>query len=371
MTISRKITMLLTLLMLLSAFAVLGVACVAKDGAIPQLRPDNAVEITNRFYEEHKLQDAQGNVVHVKAHKTIFVPRDAQRVVLFGVGDMDTYLQLGLQDKVVGRAVLSGMPTDVEDAFPIITLGDFNSGKPGVVGVSGSGITDAPHDPDYDKIIELEPDLIIIEGRQRSGRNSSGHFQRLSAIAPTLDFGLSSGQVLQDNRSNLQDIAKIYETKAELVQQAIDNINTQIQDIKTISSINNPKTLMILKNGESYSFHGQSGRWSMVYNELGLTESIGELSNQAHGTPMTPSLVQDNSDNIEMILFVDNTGNGNKNSILEHDFFKNVPAVLNNLVFDLDMTWYFVSGGIQNLLNQIQEISTAVEAYNEFVGANI
>ena len=353
-------------MLLLIAFAMsVAVACDLVKGELAQIVPPNAIELKNRFYQEHKNQDSiPSSTPHVKSHETVFVPKNAQRVVVFGLGDLDSYLSLGLQERVVGRAIMSGTPKNLEDAYPIVSLQDFKAGKKGVVGVSGTGITDAPHDPNYSIIVELEPDLIIIESRQRSGRGSSGHYQRLSAIAPTLDFGISQQNAIKNTLDNLDDLSQIYPDKATLVQNFAQDILTSIQEVHQIATESNPKTLMLLRDGETYSIHGKGGRWSMVYNELGLSQSIKEISNQAHGTDLTPDLIAKNNSDIELILLVDRAGGSMSNSILNHEYFKDTPAIKNNLVVDLDTSWYFMAGGANNILTQIGEIKRALALFS-------
>ena len=88
------------------------------------------------------------------------VPTNPEKVVVFDNGSLDTMDALGVGDAVIGA------PTENLPAY-LATYSDVEN---------AGGIKE----PDLEKINQLQPDLIIISGRQ------SDFKEDLSAIAPTL-----------------------------------------------------------------------------------------------------------------------------------------------------------------------------------------
>ena len=87
------------------------------------------------------------------------MPKNPEKVVVFDNGSLDTMDALGVGDKVVGAAT-SSLPEYLSSYKKVESAGGIK-------------------EPDLEKINQLQPDLIIISGRQRD-------FQKdLSQIAPT------------------------------------------------------------------------------------------------------------------------------------------------------------------------------------------
>ncbi|BDP72333.1 hypothetical protein EfmAA96_01180 [Enterococcus faecium] len=91
----------------------------------------------------------------------IEVPNNPEKVVVFDNGSLDTMDALGVGDKVVGAAT-SSLPEYLSSYKKVESAGGIK-------------------EPDLEKINQLQPDLIIISGRQRDFQkdlrsNCSDHF---------------------------------------------------------------------------------------------------------------------------------------------------------------------------------------------------
>jgi len=348
----KKALILLGCMVLLIAPVMLLVGCFG--GGRDTLDPETSVVLTNRFYAEHRQQEPLGaGVPHERARQTVTVPVNPERIIVFGLGELDTLLYLGLQDRVVGIACFGdSMPAHLQAVFG-------NRTRVAGLGVANS---DFPHNPNYQLVAGLNPDLIIIEGRQRAGRGDTGHFQRLSAVAPTLDFGLTTGHMLRDTFYNLSDLAKIFPDIADDVASVKTKINAEIKKTYALAQTVNQRVLMVLKNNNAYSILGREGRWSFIFNELGLGEGITGLGSGTHGAAASESVIIANANNIDMIFIVDRNNANPTNTLMSHTIFNRLPAVPNNVhLFNSD--WYMINGGgVQFFLTQIAQVYEILSA---------
>ncbi|MCL2234100.1 MAG: ABC transporter substrate-binding protein [Firmicutes bacterium] len=338
----------------------------ALNGNLEDLRPEQHVRVRNRFYENHLAQFENAGIIArgVRPTQYVYVVPNPQNVVVMCLAALDTMIALGLEDRVVGFAHLTA-PSYIDEVFP-------RTGPNALPDVS----MEYPHDPNYRMLVQLEVDLIIISGRQRTGRHSSNHFARLSQIAPTIDLGAYAGtdEFLESVFDNLETLAKIFGLE-EKAQEMILTLNSEIARVNTIATeLNLDVALLQLNAGRSVHAYGPNGRYSFVFREFGLTNALsGFPATEAnHGMPVTAgTLVRDNVDVIFVIyrdrLDLERADNNViANTILNHAMFQGMRAIQNEHVFALNSAlWYLVQGGFNGLQIQVEEILTALETVAE------
>ncbi|WP_067826725.1 iron-siderophore ABC transporter substrate-binding protein [Nocardia inohanensis] len=117
---------------------------------------------------------------------TAEVPADPKRIVVLSTAALDAVCGVGLWERVVGAATVSGLTDDAGKPTPQPTyLGT------GVAAIPGVGLVGAA---DPAKIAELKPDLIL------GGETEGAAYESLKSIAPTVLVGADGGWQAQFTR---------------------------------------------------------------------------------------------------------------------------------------------------------------------------
>src|SRR5690606_38541024 len=115
------------------------------------------------------------------------VKKNPAKVVIFDIGTLETYHELGIP--VAG----------VTNSVPAY-LSEYKGDKYAKLGsIKG---------PDIEALIAFSPDLIIISGRQSSAYDS------LSGVAPTIFLGVDTKDYWNSFETNVRTIAKIHSKEA-------------------------------------------------------------------------------------------------------------------------------------------------------------
>src|SRR5699024_3396437 len=79
-------------------------------------------------------------------------------------------------------------------------------------------------EPDFEKIAEIDPDLIIISGRQ------SDLYDQLQELAPTVFLGVDTTRYMDSFKEHAEKIGKIFDKEAE-VEEELAAIEKQIKEV--------------------------------------------------------------------------------------------------------------------------------------------
>src|SRR5690606_20424326 len=96
-------------------------------------------------------------------------------------------------------------------------------------------------EPDFEKIAELEPDLIIISGRQQEA------YEELTKIGPTVYMGLDTSKYMESFKENQETLGKIFNKEKE-VEEELAAIESSIQTLHDKASGNDSNGLIVLAN---------------------------------------------------------------------------------------------------------------------------
>jgi iron complex transport system substrate-binding protein len=187
-------------------------------------------------------------------------------------------------------------------------------------------------DESLEKIIELEPDLII-------GLSNIKNVDKLNEIAPTVTF--TYGKV--DYLTQHVEIGKLL-NKEEEAQKWVDDFKARAQaageDIK--AKIGEDTTVSVLENfnKQIYVYGNNWGRGTeILYQEMKLKmpekvkESALEPGYYAVSQEVLPEFAGD-----YIILSKDSNQD---NSFMDTDTYKNIPAVKNNQVIEVNMMEFY------------------------------
>lgn len=239
----------------------------------------------------------------------IEVPADPQRVVVLSsyVGDL-----IQLDVPIVGADAWSMKNTNFEDDLKDV---------------------EEVSDESLEKIIELDPDLII-------GLSNMKNYDKLSEIAPTVTFTYGNVDYLQQHIEIGKVVNKEEEATAwvddfkERAAMAGDEIKAEIGEDTTISVVES-------FDKQLYVYGDNWGRGTeILYQEMGLAmpEKVKEMAQEDGYYALSLEVLPDFAGDY-LLISHDNEG---VESYLESDVFKNIPAVKNDHVLEVDMySFYF------------------------------
>lgn len=298
---------------------------------------NTGTESTDGSEGNHSSEVAQKDITITDANGEITVPYQPKKVVVFDNSALDTLNTLGLGDVVVGA------PTSNLPSF----LSDFKSIE------SAGGIKE----PDLEKINQMQPDLIIISGRQRD------FLPDLEKIAPTIFFEVDSTDTWNSIQHNALAIGQIFGKEAQ-AQTALDELATTISATKEKAEASEELALVVLMNEGELSAYGNGSRFSIVHNTFGFKQADEAIEASTHGQNISYEyILQKNPD---VIFVVDRTkavgGDQTKTSLADNDLVKDTNAGKNGKVIVLNSeVWYLAGSGLESLKIMLDDVNQALK----------
>ncbi|MFC4709670.1 siderophore ABC transporter substrate-binding protein [Enterococcus eurekensis] len=298
---------------------------------------NTGTESTDGSEGNHSSEVVQKDITITDANGEITVPYQPKKVVVFDNSALDTINTLGLGDVVVGA------PTSNLPSF----LSDFKSIE------SAGGIKE----PDLEKINQMQPDLIIISGRQRD------FLPDLEKIAPTIFFEVDSTDTWNSIQHNALAIGQIFGKEAQ-AQTALDELATQISATKEKAEANDKRALVVLMNEGELSAYGNGSRFSIVHDTFGFKQADEAIEASTHGQNISYEyILQKNPD---VIFVVDRTkavgGDQTETSLADNDLVKDTNAGKNGKVIVLNSeVWYLAGSGLESLKIMLDDVNQALK----------
>lgn len=298
---------------------------------------NTGTEGTDGSEGNHSSEVAQKDITITDANGEITVPYQPKKVVVFDNSALDTINTLGLGDVVVGA------PTSNLPSF----LSDFKSIE------SAGGIKE----PDLEKINQMQPDLIIISGRQRD------FLPDLEKIAPTIFFEVDSTDTWNSIQHNALSIGQIFGKEAQ-AQTALDELATQISATKEKAEASDERALVVLMNEGELSAYGNGSRFSIVHDTFGFKQADEAIEASTHGQNISYEyILQKNPD---VIFVVDRTkavgGDQTETSLADNDLVKDTNAGKNGKVIVLNSeVWYLAGSGLESLKIMLDDVNQALK----------
>ncbi|MEK4789239.1 MULTISPECIES: siderophore ABC transporter substrate-binding protein [Bacillus] len=266
------------------------------------------------------------------------IKKNPKKVVVFDMGSLDTLDKLGVN--------VTALPKQVVPKY----LSKYEDDKYENVG----GLKE----PNFEKIAEIKPDLIIIQSRQ------SDAFDEFSEIAPTILMDVDTANYMESFKKNATTLGEIFdkedEVKKELaaIDQKVDALKKQAKELKQ-------NGLVIMANDSKMTAFGAKSRYGLIHDVFGITPADQKLEpSDKHGQSISYEyMVKTNPD----YLFVIDRGAaiGEETSakqLVENDYVKSVKAVKNNHVVYLNSDmWYLSGGGLESLTAMIDEVKQGID----------
>ena len=278
-----------------------------------------------------QITDANGEKAELK--------KNPKRVVVFDYGVADILKNLGV-DAVVGLPKNGKMPE---------ILSNYSDDKYTNVG--------SLKETDFEAVESLNPDLIIIGGRQAEDIDS------FKEIAPTVNLAVDGQDYMNSFKTVVTDLGNLFDKQDE-AKKAIDEIEAKIAKVnKTVTEKGLTASVVMANEGSISTFSAKS-RYGLIYNGLGFTEADKDIDDSTHGQQVSFEYFLENKS--DYVFVVDRgavTGKGEAASKLFDNEVMNKTEVSKNgnIVYLNSVIWYTMTGGIESTNQMIDEIADAVK----------
>ena len=278
-----------------------------------------------------QVTDANGEKAELK--------KNPKRVVVFDYGVADILKNLGV-DAVVGLPKNGKMPE---------ILSNYSDDKYTNVG--------SLKETDFEAVESLNPDLIIIGGRQAEDIDS------FKEIAPTVNLAVDGQDYMNSFKTVVTDLGNLFDKQDE-AKKAIDEIEAKIAKVnKTVTEKGLTASVVMANEGNISAFSAKS-RYGLIYNGLGFAEVDKNIDDSTHGQQVSFEYFLENKS--DYVFVVDRgavTGKGEAASKLFDNEVMNKTEVSKNgnIVYLNSVIWYTMTGGIESTNQMIDEIADAVK----------
>ena len=278
-----------------------------------------------------QITDANGEKSELK--------KNPKRVVVFDYGVADILKNLGV-DAVVGLPKNGKMPE---------ILSNYSDDKYTNVG--------SLKETDFEAVESLNPDLIIIGGRQAEDIDS------FKEIAPTVNLAVDGQDYMNSFKTVVTDLGNLFDKQDE-AKKAIDEIEAKIAKVnKTVTEKGLTASVVMANEGSISTFSAKS-RYGLIYNGLGFTEADKNIDDSTHGQQVSFEYFLENK--ADYVFVVDRgaiTGKGDSASKLFDNEVMNKTEVAKNgnIVYLNSVIWYTMTGGIESTNQMIDEIADAIK----------
>lgn len=268
------------------------------------------------------------------------VKKNPKKVVVFDMGTLDSLDKLGLSDTV------AGVPQQNVPAY----LEKYKDAKYKNVG----GLKE----PDFEAINEIQPDLIIISGRQQDS------YDKFAEIAPTIFMGIDSKKYMDSFKQNVNTLGEIFGKEAQ-VKEELSTIDKEIASLKEKADASNAKALITLTSGGKVTAYGPASRFGLIHDVFGVKSAADDIeADPVHGQNISMEFI--NEKNPDILYVVDRdaaVGEGNNaKKVIENSLVKKTNAYKNGKIVYLDPGyWYLSGGGLESVAEMVKEAAKGLE----------
>ncbi len=271
-----------------------------------------------------------------KLEETV-VPKNPEKVVVFDFGVLDTLDTFEVE--------VTGIPKENIPAY----LSKYEDDQYENVG--------SLKEPDFEKIDEIAPDLIIISGRQ------SALYEQLSEIAPTIYLEIDTQNYMDSFKENVNLLAEIF-GKEDVAEEKLAEIDKSIQDLNEKAAAMGGNALIILANDGKVSAYGQGSRFGLIHDVFGITPVDESIESSTHGQSISFEYIVEKDP--DYLFVIDRGavvgGESSAKQVVENELVKMTKAYQNNHIIYLDPDyWYLSGGGLVSVAEMTKQIEEAIQ----------
>jgi len=314
----------LSLFIVLMIVAIFTVAC-GTESSSKDSSSSNDVKETEELTINHLL----GETV---------VQKNPKKVVVFDYGTLDTLDKLGIE--------VTGLPKETLPSY----LEKYNDEK--------YENTGGLKEPDFEKINEIQPDLIIISARQQD------LYEDFQEIAPTIYLGVDATNYMESFEENVTTVGEIFGKESE-VETELATIEADIEALNEKATASGKNALVLLANDGKISAFGKGSRFGMIHDVFGVTPVDEGIEVSQHGQNISSEYI------VEMdpdYLFVVDRGavvaggESSAKQVVENVLVQGTKAFKEDNIVYLDPNyWYLSDGGLSSVAEMVKEIDEGLE----------
>ncbi|MGD6794258.1 siderophore ABC transporter substrate-binding protein [Metabacillus indicus] len=265
------------------------------------------------------------------------VPENPEKVVVFDFGTLDSMDKLGIE--------AAGVPQQNIPSY----LSKYEDEKYENVG----GLKE----PDFEKINEMAPDLIIISGRQQDS------YEEMSKIAPTIFMGVDTEKYMESFKENVTTLGKIFGKEAE-AEKEFAKVEDSIKSLNEKASSGSEKALIILANDGKVSAYGAGSRFGIIHDEFGFAQADENIEASTHGQSISFEYIVEKDP--DYLFVIDRGavvgGESSAKQVVENELVKKTKAYQNGNIIYLDPNyWYLSGGGLVSVAGMAEEAGKVIE----------
>ncbi|WP_330949366.1 siderophore ABC transporter substrate-binding protein [Virgibacillus sp. MG-45] len=314
----------LQLLLVIGLLTLFVAACGTSDKDEKNGAKEGTAEKAETITVEHELDTTE-------------VTKNPEKVVVFDFGILDTMDKLGI--KVAGVPQAGVIPSYLEK-FASEDYGNVGSLK----------------EPDFEKIAEINPDLIIISSRQ------SAVYDQLKELAPTIYLGVDPTKYMDSFKENMQVVADIFDKQSE-IDNELKAIDQSIAGLQEKTKDMDEKALIVLANDDKISAYGPNSRFGLIHDVFGVPAEDDKIEASTHGMNVSFEYVLEKD---PAILYVVDRGaavggESSAKQLVENTLVKQTNAYKNDRIKYLDPEfWYLSGGGLVSVKEMIKEVEESL-----------
>lgn len=212
-------------------------------------------------------------------------------------------------------------------------------------------------EPNFEKISEIKPDLIIMSTRQAK------LYEEFKEIAPTVEVEMKNDDYIGSFKGNMITLGKIFNKEA-FVEKELKTIDDSIKALNEKVTGTGKNALIILANDGALSAYGEVSRFGIIHKNFGFKAVDKNIEVSTHGQNVSFEYIAEK--NPDYLFVVDRGavvgGSNSAKQTLENDLVKGTTAYKNNKIIYLDApVWYQAVGGFNSTSKMISEIEAAVK----------
>ncbi len=272
---------------------------------------------------------------------TTETPENPDRILVYDLGALDILDSVGIEVFGIGRG--AKLPEH---------LSLYENDSYSVVG--------SLHEPDFEKVYEVQPDLIFIGGR------AAAAYEELSKIAPTILITLPGVGYMQTMKDNLEILASIFPDKRKTLAVSLSQIEQQSNEISTYVREQELTALFVMVNAGNLSVFGSGSRFSNIYDMFGFSVSDETIQSSTHGQSSSfEYLLQQDPDYLFVLDRSAATGaqqpGQSAREILDNELVHQMNAWTKDQIIYVDpSSWYVASGGISSTQVMIDDVANGL-----------
>lgn len=260
-----------------------------------------------------------------------------EKIVVLDYSALDYLDTLGYGDKVVGVPTAKAAPNVADNYKDVKQVGSLK-------------------EPDMEAIAGLEPDLILLGGR------NAKTYPDMSKIAPTIDLTFDYENAVADTENNAATVGKIFGVEDEAKAKFAD-IKSKMDEVKKKVTDANVNALIVMTNGGELSAYGETSRFALIH-QLGFKPAAEVKMDGRHGEAISFEYVANADPDYIFVIDRDAATGSDGNTAkatLDNDLIKGTKAAKNDKIIYLDSSdWYLVGSGLTTFGNMVDAVGNAL-----------